>query len=121
MKRIRLYILVAFILPALFSCMNVNPEYTAPQGNKYIGLDTLELMLYDIHLTDAVITSNVYNPTKNIQNDTLMYESIYEKYSCSREHFEESLLYYMHNELDSLYGVYEKIIQKLNREKGENI
>ncbi|MDR2009625.1 MAG: DUF4296 domain-containing protein [Bacteroidales bacterium] len=120
MKKVLQSTLIIFIFSVFFSCINVKPEYTSPQGYQYIKLDTIELILYDIHLSDAIITTGVYNPANDILTDTLIYESIYKKYSYSRKQIDESLLYYMHNQIDSLYAVYDRIFERLSREKGKN-
>ncbi|PLX08612.1 MAG: hypothetical protein C0596_07085 [Marinilabiliales bacterium] len=101
----------------MFSCMP-EPTYEAESGENIIPKDTLELMIHDIHLADAIITSNMLK-ADNVAVDSLIYQSIYDKFNYSREDFDQTLLYYAHNRLDTLNLIYDRVIERFYVEKGE--
>lgn len=118
-KKIR-YFLSFMIMITFFSCININPEYEVPQGEKYIPLKTMEQIIYEIHIADAILTTGVFEAEDKIFTDSLAYDRIFEKYSYTKEQFDQTLLYYSHNHLDSLNIMYEKIMERLSIEKGNN-
>ena len=108
-----------FILPILlFACMS-EPEFTHEPGDNVVPQKQLEDMIYDIHIADAIITSKIMKYKGNLVIDSLIYESIYEKYSYSKADFENTILFYTHNEMDSLNAIYDRVIVRLNIEKAE--
>jgi hypothetical protein len=113
-----LAVLVISIITTLFACMP-EPQYDDESGKNIVPSDTLELMIYDIHLADAIITSKILKAKDNSAVDSLIYQSIYDKYSYSREDFEQTLLFYTHNHLDSLNAMYDRVISKFHIAEGE--
>jgi len=71
-------------------------------------------MLYDIHLTDGVLTSkNISNRGKEYP-PSYYYNSIYKKYNITPEQFDSCVNFYTKN--SGLYEkIYERLIDSLNR------
>lgn len=115
-KTIILIITISSML--LFACMS-EPEYETERGKNVIPKDTLELMIIDIHTADALITSKILKSKGTLATDSLIYQGIYDKYQYSREDFDQTLLYYVHHEMDTLNVMYDRVIEKLNIEKGQ--
>lgn len=113
-----LTIIVIFIITMFFACMP-EPKYEEDSGKNIVPQDTLELMIYDIHLADAIITSKILKTKDNSVVDSLIYQSIYDKYNFSREDFDQTLLYYTHNHLDTLNAIYDRVISKFHIAEGE--
>lgn len=114
MKIIMLFVLGLIVL----SCMR-EPKYDTKEGLNIIPPDTLELMIHDIHLADAIITSKILKQKGGSASDSIIYQNIYNKYSYSRDDFDQTLLYYAHNRLDTLNVIYDRVIQRFYVEKGE--
>jgi hypothetical protein len=115
----KLLILFSVILVfALGSCI-FEPKYETPIGENVIPPDSLELMIYDVHLADAIITSKIMKTKDNAVVDSLVYVSVFKKYNYTREQFEQTLLYYVHHEMDSLNAIYERVINRYSVEKGK--
>lgn len=115
MKKSYLYIIVLLLF--LFSCIS-EPKYDTPKGKNLIPKDSLELLIYDIHLADAIITSKVMKTKDNKIADSLLYVNVFEKHNYTREQFEQTLLYYVHNEMDTLNKIYDRVINRFSVEKG---
>lgn len=118
MKKIKPIVLLFFVIASILSCMS-EPVYETDSGKEIIPPDTLEYMIFDIHLADAIITSKILKTKENKLVDSLIYEEIYEEYSYSKDDFEQTILYYTHNRMDSLNTIYERVMQRLSIEKGE--
>ncbi|HOZ29853.1 MAG TPA: DUF4296 domain-containing protein [Bacteroidales bacterium] len=110
-------ILLLFTL-TFISCI-FEPEYETPKGENIIPKDSLELIIYDIHLSDAIITSQVMKTKDNKIADSLLYVSVFAKHNYTREQFEQTLLYYVHNEMDTLNKIYDRVIDRFNLEKAK--
>jgi hypothetical protein len=95
------------------------PDYKSASGENIIPADTLELMIHDIHLADAIITSKILKTKQNLGTDSLIYQNICDKYNYSREDFDSTLLYYSHHRLDTLNAMYDRVIERFYIEKGE--
>ncbi len=119
---IKTKITIILILTGLFllliSCMR-EPKYDTPKGENIIPPDSLELIIYDVHLADAIITSKIMKKKDNVLVDSLIYASIFTKHKYTREQFEQTLLYYVHNHIDSLNNIYDRVINRYNLEKGK--
>lgn len=112
-------ILFSFILTfTLVSCI-FEPKYETAIGENIIPADSLELIIYDIHLADAIITSKIMKTNDNVLVDSLVYVSVFKKYNYTRDQFEKTMLYYVHNEMDSLNSIYERVINRYSVEKGK--
>lgn len=113
-----LIILLIFLSTAIISCIG-KTEYTTPKGENIIPKDSLELIIYDVHLADAIITTKIMKTKNNAVVDSLIYVSVFQKYNYTREEFENTILYYIHNEMDTLNAIYDRIIIRCNIEKGQ--
>lgn len=121
MKQTKILILILFVLISVNACISQEPDYESPQGIKYMSLEKLEQITYDIHIADAMVSTNVLRIDEtNRLKDTLIYESIFIKYGCTREQFEQTLLFYTHAHTDSLSIMYDRILEKLNTKTVEN-
>ncbi len=112
-------LLPIIIFASLFYACNQESNNLAQEGKEIISADTLELMIFDIHLADAIITSKIMKTKDNTAIDSLVYQSIYDKYAYSKDDFEQTLLFYAHNKLDSLNAIYDRVIERFNIQKGE--
>ena len=83
-----------------YSCIQDSVNQTQ-DGKDIISADTLELMIFDIHLADAIITSKIMKTKDNTAIDSLVYQSVYDKYGYAKDDFEQTLLFYAHNKVDS--------------------
>lgn len=110
--------IVLLIMLFTFSCIS-KPKYSTPTGEDIIPKDSLELLIYDIHLADAIITSKIMKTKDNKLADSLLYVSVFEKHNYTREQFEQTLLYYVHNQMDTLNKMYDRVIDRFNLEKGK--
>jgi len=100
------------------SCMT-EPKYDTPKGENIIPPDSLELLIYDVHLADAIITSKIMKTKDNAYVDSLVYVSVFTKHHYTREQFEQTILFYVHNRMDSLNNMYDRVINRYNVEKGK--
>ena len=117
MKKLKIILLVLIGLLVL-SCMP-EPNYETEVGEDIIPAETMELMIHDIHLADAIITSKILKNKAGVAADSLIYQGIYDEYNYNREDFDKTLLFYAHNKLDSLNLMYDRVIERLYVEKGE--
>lgn len=114
----KIILILAVILPVAISCIS-EPKYSSPQGENIIPPDSLEMIIYDIHLADAIITSKIMKTNNNVAEDSLVYLSVFRKHKYTREQFEQTMLYYIHNNIDSLNSIYDRVINKYSVEKGK--
>jgi hypothetical protein len=91
----------------LFSCTNTEEK-------TYLSQDDFTRILFDIHLTDGVLTSkNIVSHGKEYR-PSFYYNSIYKKYNISPQQFDSCVIFYTQN--SALYEkIYEKVIDSLNR------
>lgn len=80
----------------------------------YLSKDDFTRILFDIHLTDGVLTSkNIVSRGKEYR-PSFYYNSIYKKYNISPQQFDSCVIFYTQN--SALYEkIYEKVIDSLNR------
>lgn len=113
------YVMLLMLIGYLFTgCIGRNAKNETTRGKNTVHFDLLEQIMYDIHIADAMITTNVIgnNNSKVEGSETSVYNSIFEKYSCTKEQIDETLLYYTYNNLDSLDLLYDKVLEKLSVE-----
>ena len=91
----------------LFSC-------SKKEEKTYLSKDDFTRILFDIHLTDGVLTSqNIVSRGKEYR-PSFYYNSIYKKYNISPQQFDSCVIFYTQN--SALYEkMYEKVIDSLNR------
>lgn len=111
-------ILIIIISTAILGCLG-KTEYSTPKGENAVPKEKLELIIYDIHLADAIITTKIMKTKNNTIVDSLIYESVFIKHEYTREQFENTMLYYIHNEIDTLNAIYDRVIMRCNIEKGK--
>lgn len=117
---IKYKVLLSILLIGFLSYSCGKEQKTLSQdGKNIISADTLELMIFDVHLADAIITSKIMKTKDNTAIDSLIYQSVYDKYNYSKEDFEQTLLFYAHTKLDSLDAIYDRVIERFNIRKGE--
>lgn len=107
-----LFFAVSFIL----SCKKNNTSNKEQLGENIVPQDKLELIIYDIHITDAIVASKMMK-NSTPETDSILYESIFRKHNCSRQDFENTLLFYINNKFDSLISIYDRVINRINTEK----
>ncbi len=114
----KLKIITLLFILFLFACSNNNVKKMPLAENK-IPKDTFELILYDVHLADAIVTSKILKTNDNILRDSLIYANIFKKYNYSRNDFETTILYYVSCEMDTLNSICERVVNRFSVEKGE--
>lgn len=86
--------------------------------------ETMENIFYEMNIADAVVSLrmvqvNGHTSLTQYQVDSLIYESIYDKYNCTRESFEESILWYLQNKPEQLKVMYEHVVERFNQDIAE--
>ncbi|MGZ2370953.1 DUF4296 domain-containing protein [Ancylomarina sp. YFZ004] len=105
MNKQSIILLLATLL--LFSC-------SKEEEKTYLSKDDFTRILFDIHLTDGVLTSkNIVSRGKEYR-PSFYYNSIYKKYNISPAQFDSCVSFYAQN--SDLYDkIYERVIDSLNR------
>ena len=123
MSRTALLIFV-FVALSLASCdMPGKQEQMVPE-ERQLSEETMENIFYEMHLADAMVSLRLvqvdgHTSLTQYQVDSLIYESIYDKYGCTRESFEESILWYLENDPNKLRNMYERIVERFNQNISE--
>ena len=123
MSRTALLIFV-FVALSLASCdMPGKQEQMVPE-ERQLSEETMENIFYEMHLADAMVSLRLvqvdgHTSLSQYQVDSLIYESIYDKYNCTRESFEESILWYLENDPNKLRNMYERIVERFNQNISE--
>lgn len=118
----RFLLLTIVILLSVLSACNFpkKQEQQVPEERK-LSSETMEKIFYEMHVADAMVTLHLVNVNGHTsitqyQTDSLLYEGIYEKYGCTRESFEESVLWYLQNDSNELKDIYERVVERFNLE-----
>jgi len=91
----------------LFSC-------SKKEEKTYLSMDDFTRIIFDIHLTDGVLTSKNIVSRGKVYRPSFYYNSIYKKYNVTPQQFDSCVIFYTQN--SSLYEkMYEKVIDSLNR------
>jgi len=91
----------------LFSC-------SKKEEKTYLSMDDFTRIIFDIHLTDGVLTSKNIVSRGKVYRPSFYYNSIYKKYNVTPQQFDSCVVFYTQN--SSLYEkMYEKVIDSLNR------
>ena len=123
MSRTALLIFV-FVALLIASCdMPGKQEQMVPE-ERQLSEETMENIFYEMHLADAMVSLRLvqvdgHTSLSQYQVDSLIYESIYDKYNCTRESFEESILWYLENDPNKLRNMYERIVERFNQNISE--
>ena len=123
MSRIALLIFVSVAL-MIASCNMPGKQAQMVSEERKLSEETMENIFYEMHLADAMVTLHLvqidgHTSLSQYQFDSLIYESIYDKYGCTRESFEESILWYLENKPDKLKDMYEHIVERFNQNIAE--
>lgn len=115
-------VLVLMLLFVMFlsSCKLPGSQPDTIDDSRQIAPETMENILYEMHLADAIVAMQMVkiDNQKQItqyQADSLIYESIYNKYNCSGEALEESILWYLQNDSKTLQNIYENVVERYNK------
>lgn len=106
MKRL---LLIAFI--CLFSCTDELPA-------DIISASKFESVLYDVHLTDAILVQSNLSDRKLKSPKDSYYNHIYIKHNISRKEFEKSVHHYSQNTI-TYKSMYDRILIKITNEKND--
>ncbi len=123
MSRTAFLIFVSVAL-TLASCNMPGKQKQMVLEERVLEEETMENIFYEMHLADAMVSLRLvqvdgHTSLTQYQVDSLIYESIYDKYGCTRESFEESILWYLENEPNKLRGIYERIVERFNQNIAE--
>lgn len=97
-------------------------EQLVPEDRR-LSRETMENIFYEMHIADAMVSLHIVQiegqtSFSQYQVDSLIYESIYDKYGCTRESFEESVLWYIENDIEQLRSIYENVVERFNQNVG---
>ena len=114
----------ASVALTLASCNMPGKQEQMVLEERVLEEETMENIFYEMHLADAMVSLRLvqvdgHTSLTQYQVDSLIYESIYDKYGCTRESFEESILWYLENEPNKLRGIYERIVERFNQNIAE--
>ena len=123
MNRTALLIFI-FVALSLASCNMPGKQKQMVPEERQLSEETMENIFYEMHLADAMVTLHLvqvdgHTSLSQYQVDSLIYESIYDKYDCTRELFEESILWYLENNPGKLNDMYEHIVERFNQNIAE--
>lgn len=117
-------LIFASVALTLASCNMPGKQEQMVLEERVLEEETMENIFYEMHLADAIVSLRLvqvdgHTSLTQYQVDSLIYESIYDKYGCTRESFEESILWYLENEPNKLRGIYERIVERFNQNIAE--
>jgi hypothetical protein len=112
----RLYIYFVVLIFVGLSCKPKPDEI--PKPDNLIALDTLGMIIYDVHLIDAALTTNAIN-SHGVYSRYNLYQSIFYKYHRTEDDFNTSIRYYVLNDIIKLHEEYDVVLSSLNTEKAE--
>lgn len=114
----KLYLLILLIPFFLYTCVNIEPKYKSPQGEKFFSAKKTVDIMADLHIADAMTSTNSFSlRNKGIASDTILYDCVFAKYGTTRQEYLNSLLYHSQNNIDSLDYYYEKKIEQLTEQQ----
>ncbi len=118
------FLIFASVALTLASCNMPGKQEQMVLEERVLEEETMENIFYEMHLADAMVSLRLvqvdgHTSLTQYQVDSLIYESIYDKYGCTRESFEESILWYLENEPNKLRGIYERIVERFNQNIAE--
>lgn len=116
-----LFVIVSLLL---VSCDIPNKQKQVVPKDRRLEEDVMENIFYEMHIADAMVSLQIvqvdgHTSLSQYQVDSLIYESIYDKYDCTRESFEESVLWYMQNSPEKLKEIYEHVVERFNQDLPE--
>ena len=120
----RIALLILFVVAVLVSCTPPDKQEQMVPEERMLSQETMENIFYEMHLADAMVSLHIvqvdgHTSYSSYQIDSLIYESIYDKYGCTRESFEESILWYLENNPNKLRNIYEHVVERFNQNIAE--
>lgn len=115
MKKLARLAIFCFSIFVLISC---NSDKDKSNSRDLLSEEKLVQVLYDIHIADGLLTANVL-PEEEYLNDSNIYYSVFEKNATTREQFDATIEHYVDKDLEKLGEIYDQVLEKLNRKKGE--
>lgn len=120
----RIALLILFVVAVLVSCTPPGKQEQMVPEERMLSQETMENVFYEMHLADAMVSQRIvqvdgHTSYSSYQIDSLIYESIYDKYGCTRESFEESILWYLENDPNKLRNIYEHVVERFNQNIAE--
>ena len=95
------------MLSVIMSCKPTVPS-------DYIQPDTMEDILYDYHISQAMGFRNVSAERSNIYNRNLYYHAVLRKYDVTEAEFDSSLVYY-YSHADRLRDIYKRVSERMEK------
>ena len=116
--------LILFVVAVLVSCTPPGKQEQIVPEERRLSEETMENIFYEMHLADAMVSLHIvqvdgHTSLSQYQVDSMIYESIYDKYGCTRESFEESILWYLENDPNKLRNIYEHLVERFNQNIAE--
>ncbi len=120
----RIALLILFVVAVLVSCTPPGKQEQMVPEERMLSQETMENVFYEMHLADAMVSQRIvqvdgHTSYSSYQIDSLIYESIYDKYGCTRESLEESILWYLENDPNKLRNIYEHVVERFNQNIAE--
>lgn len=124
MNRCVSVLLFAITVVMMVSCDMPSKQKQLVPKERMLEEETMENIFYEMHIADAMVSLHMvqvdgHTSLSQYQVDSLIYESIYDKYNCTRESFEESILWYLQNKPEKLKVMYEHVVERFNQEIAE--
>ena len=124
MSRCVSVLLFVITIVLMVSCDMPSKQKQLVPKERMLEEETMENIFYEMHIADAMVSLHMvqvdgHTSLSQYQVDSLIYESIYDKYNCTRESFEESILWYLENDPNKLRSMYERIVERFNQNISE--
>jgi hypothetical protein len=79
----------------------------------YIQPETMEDVLYDYHLAQAMAMNPTIDEKNTSFNEELYRKAVFKKYGITEAEFDSSMVYYMRH-TEQLHGIYEKLAKRFS-------
>jgi hypothetical protein len=112
--------IVLILLMLLMGCGHKDQENKIQPPPHLIPRDEMISILVDIHLVEASFKTNPARKEDPYSYSSVYYDSVFKKYSITREDFEENLEYYQHD-MGDFDKMYEEVITRLSKLQSEVI
>ncbi len=114
------FFLVSFCFLSLFfiSCKQNIEKQAIPSD--LLSRDTLILVLVDIHLADAMVTTSNLKDNEKRDFSYSCYKAVFEKYNIKKGRFDNSLKYYSRDP-KYLDVIYEDVLVEMSELEGKSM
>lgn len=124
MSRCVSVLLFVITVVMMVSCNMPGKQKQLVPEERMLDEEVMENIFYEMHVADAMVSLHMvqvdgHTSLTQYKIDSLLYESIYDKYGCSRESFEESILWYLQNKPEQMKVIYEHVVERFNQEIAE--